>query len=133
MATITTCRGTRAVSMGLLVLLAFSARAVAASGWDCTYEGGGSDPAHYVTHFQKRDGMLVEPHWPAAIAYRILVDTSDRLVAVHASSERTSFRRDAEGSVSVIMIDKHNGRMRRSSGDSGSDTDRVEFGTCERL
>jgi hypothetical protein len=114
-------------------MTAMPASAWAREGWDCTYEGAGDAPARYVSHFARHGGELVEPHWPNALTYRILVETSSVLIAAHANAEPPSYRHDTRGFAAVLMIDKMTGRMRRSEGGSRDATDHIEFGTCERL
>ncbi len=119
----------RLIGAGILTLLAFPASA--RGGWDCTYHGYGDDPARYVARLERRGGELVEPHWPAAIAYRVLVDTGDVLIAVHAYAIPPSFRRDAGGSATVLIINKINGHLRRSTSASG-ETEQILEGSCRR-
>lgn len=119
--------------LGLLCLAGVApAHAAGRGGWDCSYEGNGDDPARYVNRLEQRGDTLVEPHWPRSLTYRILIDTSDVLVAVHAYAEPPAFRRDALGGATVIVINKVSGRMRRSSGTSRDDADQILFGRCNR-
>ena len=122
----------RLVGLGILTLLASSTAAAARIGWDCSYEGYGSDPARYVARFERRGNELVEPHWPASIAYRILVDTRDIEIAVHAYEIPPTFRRSARGSATVLIFNKITGHMRRSTTASGED-DQISEGSCTRL
>jgi hypothetical protein len=119
------------VLAGIAALACSAQPASAREGWDCNYAGTGADAARYVTHFEKRGADLVEPHWPAPISYRILVNTHETLVAVHAYAEPSSFRRDTQAGAIVLMIDKRTGRLRRSSVTDGDDTDQVLAGRCE--
>jgi len=120
----------------LLGLLAFAIAAVpvaaSAGGWSCTYMGSGADAARYVTRLEQRGHELIEPHWEAPIAYRILVDTRDMMVAVHAYAVPPSFRRDPKGVAIVFIINKYTGRMRRSTGGSDDLADEILTGSCER-
>ena len=131
-------RGLMTKSMRLLAglltiaVLAAPGAALARPGWDCTFQGTGSDPARYIAHREIHGRELVEPHWPATIAYRIMVDTREFLIATRAYVVPPTFRRDGRGVVTVLMIDKLNGRMRRSTGESGEGDDRIETGLCER-
>jgi len=115
-----------------LVVLAAPGTALAHPGWDCTFQGRGADPARYIAHLEIRGRELVEPHWPTATDYRIMVDSRDFLIATRAIVVPPAFRRDARGTATVLMIDKRSGRMRRSTGESGDGDDRVETGFCER-
>lgn len=117
----------------VLALAGIACPAAAREGWNCTYADSGSDSARYETRLEKRGHELIEPHWPASIAYKILVDTRDMLVAVHAYAEPPSFRRDPRGVAVVLIINKYSGQMRRSSGGSGEAEDRVLTGSCERF
>ena len=115
-----------------ITVLAAPVAALARPGWDCTFQGTGSDPARYIAHLEIHGRELVEPHWPATIAYRILVDSREFLIATRAYIVPPTFRRDARGVATVLMIDKLDGRLRRSTGDSGEAEDRIETGFCER-
>jgi hypothetical protein len=119
---------------GLVAVAVLSAptAALARPGWDCTFQGTGSAPARYIAHLEIHGRELVEPHWPAATAYRIMVDTREFLIATRATVVPPAYRRDARGVATVLMIDKLNGRMRRSTGESGEGDDRIETGLCER-
>ncbi len=124
--------GNRARRVGLAVLVIFmnAAPPAAARGvWNCTYEGG--DSAHYVMRFEKRASDVVEPHWPHPVFYRILLDTREMLVAVHAYVAPPSFRRDARAGAAVVIIDKRRGRLHRSATAAGDSTDQVIEGRCE--
>jgi hypothetical protein len=127
---------TRNSGAWLGVLLAFASLATPAAareGWNCNYSGQGTDPARYVTRLERRGHELIEPHWTAPIAYRILVDTRDMLVAVHAYAEPPSFRRDPRGVAVVLIINKYTGQMRRSTAGTGELDDHILTGSCERL
>jgi hypothetical protein len=115
-----------------LVFLAFASPAVARSGWDCSFEGGGSNPARYIAHLDIRGHDLIEPHWPASTAYRILVDTRDILIAARAYDIPPTFRNDARGAGIVLILNKRDGHMRRSTSTMGEPTDRIETGFCDR-
>jgi hypothetical protein len=119
---------------GLVVfaILAAPGAALARPGWDCTFQGTGADPARYIAHLEIRGRELIEPHWPATTAYRITVDSREFLIATRAYVIPPAFRRDARGIAIVLMIDKLNGRLRRSTGESGEGNDRIETGFCER-
>jgi hypothetical protein len=122
---------------GCLLFLAFLASPAAARpGWDCTFtsagEGDGSNPARTITHLDIKDRELVEPHWPASIAYRILVDTRDMLIAARGYEIAPTYRRDAEGAAAVLILNKRDGRMRRATSTMGEPYDRIETGFCER-
>jgi hypothetical protein len=118
---------------GCLVFLAFLASpATASPGWDCTFEGGGSDPARYISHLDIRGRELVEPHWPATTAYRILIDTRDMLIAARGYDIPPTFRSDARGAGIVLILNKRDGHMRRSTSMMGEPYDRIETGSCER-
>jgi len=116
----------------LLFLVAMAAPAAARPGWDCTFEGEGNDPARTIAHLDVRGHNLVEPHWPASIAYRILVDTRDMLIAARGYDIPPTFRRDARGSATVIILNKRDGHLRRSTSELGEPYDRIESGFCER-
>ena len=116
---------------GYLVFLAFLASPAAARpGWDCTFEGEGA--ARTIAHLQLRGHDLMEPHWPATIAYRILVDTRDMLIAARGYDIPPTFRRDARGSATVLILNKRDGHLRRSTSELGEPYDRIETGFCER-
>jgi hypothetical protein len=115
----------------VLILFAVIAGPAQARGWDCRYEGGGSNGARYVTRFEWRGFELIEPHWPNSTAYRIVTDNRDMLIAVHADAGST-YRHARHTSVTVVVLDKETGRMRRSTAESADDFDRVEFGKCAR-
>ena len=100
--------------------------------WNCTYEGSGTGPAHYVTRLERRGVFLVEPHWPSPVAYRILVDSRDILIAVRATTTPPSFRRDAGGAATVLFINKLTGRMRRAGLATGQPDEQSLIGICER-
>ena len=118
---------------GCLIFLAFLASPAAARpGWDCTFEGGGSNPARYIAHLDIRGRELVEPHWPASVAYRILVDTRDMLIAARGYDIPPTFRRDARGAATVLILNKRDGHLRRSTSELGEPNDRIETGFCER-
>jgi hypothetical protein len=117
----------------LLALASLANPAAAREGWNCNYADQGADPARYVTRLEKHGHELIEPHWAAPIAYHILVDTRDMLVAVHAYAEPPSFRRDPRGIAVVLIINKYTGQMRRSSGGSGEADDHILTGSCERI
>jgi hypothetical protein len=119
---------------GFLLALALCAPTAAAArhGWDCTFEGAGSDPARYIAHLELRGHEIIEPHWPATIAYHVLVDTNDMLIAARAYDIPPTFRRDALGAATVLIINKRNGHMRRSTAEMGEADDRIETGYCER-
>ncbi len=122
---------------GCLVFLLFLASPAAARpGWDCTFtgagEGGGNNPARYIAHLDIRGRELVEPHWPASIAYRILVDTRDMLIAARGYDIPPTFRRDARGAATVLILNKRDGHLRRSTSELGEPDDRIETGYCER-
>jgi hypothetical protein len=122
----------RLASIVAIAVLAAPVAALARPGWDCTFQGTGSAPARYIAHLEVRGRELVEPHWPAATDYRIMVDSREFLIATHAIVVPPAFRRDARGTATVLMIDKRNGRLRRSTGESGEGGDRIETGFCER-
>lgn len=125
-------REIRIRTLCIAALVVGGAQAAAAREvWNCTYEGYGDDPARYVTHFEERGNEIVEAHWPNSLTYRIIVNTHDSLVAVHAYSIPPSFRRDARAGAMVLMIDKRSGRLHRSTTQSGDSTDQVLGGTCE--
>jgi hypothetical protein len=113
-------------------LAALPAQAHMRQGWNCTYEGLGADPAHYVTKIERRGALLVEPHWPVPVTYRILADTSDLLIAARASTAPASFRRDARGEATVLFINKQTGRMRRAAFATGESGGQTLIGVCER-
>lgn len=115
----------------IYLLVAASGTAAARQGWDCQYEGSGAGSARYMTHFDWRGRELIEPHWPAAIAYQILVDTRDILIAAHAYEVPPTFREDAEGAATVLVLNKVTGRLRRSSIKAEESGDEVSYGTCE--
>ncbi|HUO93003.1 MAG TPA: hypothetical protein VMU22_08780 [Rhizomicrobium sp.] len=116
------------LALGLLTPSA----AAAGPGWDCTFEGAGGDAAHYIAHLDLRGRKLIEPHWPASIAYRILVDTRDMLIAARAYEIAPTFRSNASGAATVLMINKRDGRLRRATTSMGGPDDRIETGTCAR-
>lgn len=120
----------RVTAMALALLAATPA--VARTGWDCAFEGYGANPARYELHIERRGSELVEPHWPAALAYRVLVDSRDILVAAHAYAMPPSFRRDARGTAYVLIINKQDGHAQRSVVTSGAD-DEVMEGNCRRF
>jgi hypothetical protein len=113
-------------------LLALPGQALARQGWNCTYEGMGSDPAHYVTKIERHGDLLVEPHWPVPVTYRILADTRDMLIAARASTMPPSFRRDARGEATVLFLNKQTGRMRRAAFATGEPGGQTLIGVCER-
>lgn len=118
---------------GCLLFLVFLASPVAARpGWDCTFEGGGSNPARTIAQLDIRGRELIEPHWPASSAYRILVDTRDMLIAARGYDIPPTFRRDARGAAVVLILNKRDGHLRRSTSDLGEPYDRIEMGLCER-
>ncbi|HTW36355.1 MAG TPA: hypothetical protein VMD53_17165 [Rhizomicrobium sp.] len=118
---------------GYLLFLAFLASPAAASpGWDCTFEGAGSDPARTIAHLDIRGHEIIEPHWPASIAYRVLVDTRDMLIAARGYDIPPTFRSDARGSATVLILNKRDGHLRRSTSALGEPYDRIETGFCER-
>jgi len=106
--------------------------AMAGPGWDCTFEGAGSDPARYIAHLDLKGRQLIEPHWPATIAYHILVDTRDMLIAARAYEIAPTFREDARGAATVLMLNKRDGHLRRTTTSMGDPDDRIETGTCAR-
>jgi hypothetical protein len=114
-----------------LALFAVIAGPAQARGWDCRYEGEGANGARYVTRFEWRGFELVEPHWPNSTTYRIVTDNRDMLIAVHADAG-SPYRRIRHASVTVVVLDKETGRMRRSTAENADDFDRVEFGRCTR-
>ena len=114
-----------------LGLLAPSAT-MAGPGWDCTFEGVGDDPAHYISYLDLKGHALIEPHWPATIAYHILVDTRDMLIAARAYEIAPTFRSDARGAATVLMLNKRDGHLRRTTTSMGDPGDRIETGTCQR-
>jgi hypothetical protein len=118
--------------LGILALVALPSAAAARGGWDCNFEGNGSDPARYVTRFAERGNDLVETHWPVSIPYRILVDTRDIEIAVHAYDIPPTFRRDARGAATVLIFNKLTGRMRRSTV-ATDEADQILEGSCVRL
>ena len=121
--------------IGLAVCAALSAlpaQALARQGWNCTYEGAGSDPARYVTKIERRGGLLVEPHWPVPVTYRILADSRDMLIAARASTVPPSFRRDARGEATVLFLNKQTGRLRRAAFATGEAGGQTLVGVCER-
>jgi hypothetical protein len=119
---------------GLLAVTVLAApeAALARRGWDCTFQGTGADPARYIAHLEIHGRELVEPHWPSATTYRIMVDSREFLIATRAYAVPPGFRRDPRATATVLMIDKRNGRLRRSTGESGEGDDRIETGLCER-
>jgi hypothetical protein len=127
-----------AMRMGWIGLAACATLAVlpdeafARQRWNCTYEGMGSDPAHYVTKIERRGNLLVEPHWPVPVTYRILADTHDMLIAARASTAPPSFRRDARGEATVLFINKQTGHMRRAAFATGETGGQTLIGVCER-
>src|SRR5271154_6920343 len=109
---------------GCFAFLVFLASPAAARpGWDCTFEGAGNNPARYIAHLDIRGHELVEPHWPASIAYRILVDTRDMLIAARGYDIPPTFRRDARGAATVLMLNKRDGHLRRSTSELGEPDD----------
>jgi hypothetical protein len=116
----------------LLFLVFLASPAVARPGWDCTFEGAGSEPARTISHLDIRGHDLIEPHWPASTAYRILVDTRDMLIAARAYDIPPTFRSDARGAGLVLILNKRDGHMRRSTSVMGEPYDRIETGFCER-
>jgi len=122
----------RLLGLGILALVALPTAAAARGGWDCNFEGNGANPARYVTRFAQRGDQLIEARWPASIAYRILVDTRDTEIAVHAYDIPPTFRRDARGSAVVLIFNKLNGRIRRSTITTDEADQNLE-GSCERL
>lgn len=129
-----TGKAKRAISALPLIclLLAAPGMALAGQGWDCQYTGSSADSARYMAHFDRRGNELIEPRWPASIPYRILVDTRDLLIAVHAYEVPPTFRQDAQGAAIVLVVNKATGRMRRSviKGEEGAAD--VSYGTCEK-
>jgi hypothetical protein len=119
---------------GLLAVATFAVPGVAIAhpGWDCSFEGSGSNPARYISHLEIHGRELVEPHWPAATAYRILVDDREFLIAARAYVVPPTFRGDARAMATVVTINKINGRLRRTTGESGGAADRIETGVCDR-
>ena len=115
-----------------VAILAAPGVAMAHPGWDCAFEGSGSDPARYISHLEIHGRELVEPHWPAATAYRILVDDREFLIAARAYVVPPTFRRDSRAMATVVTINKINGRLRRTTGESGEAADRIETGVCNR-
>lgn len=116
----------------LLILAVFASPAVARPGWDCTFEGDGNNPARTIAHLDIRGHDIVEPHWPATVAYRILVDTRDMLIAARGYDIPPTFRSDARGSATVLILSKRDGHLRRSTSELGEPYDRIETGSCER-
>jgi hypothetical protein len=116
----------------LLALASLVSPAVASPGWDCTFEGAGSEPARTISHLDIRGHDLIEPHWPASTAYRILVDTRDMMIAARAYDIPPTFRSDARGAGIVLILNKRDGHMRRSTSVMGEPYDRIETGFCER-
>ncbi len=119
-------------AVSLLFLAFLASPAAARPGWDCTFEGGGDSPARYIAHLDMRGRELVEPHWPASIAYRILVDTHDMLIAARAYDIPPTYRSDARGAGIVLILNKRDGHLRRSTSVMGEPYDRIETGFCER-
>ncbi|HKD21984.1 MAG TPA: hypothetical protein VKB71_08205 [Rhizomicrobium sp.] len=113
-------------------LAVLPAPALARQGWNCTYEGRGSDPAHYVTKIERRGDLLVEPHWPVPVTYRILADNHEMLIAARAATVPPSFRRDARGEATVLFINKQTGHMRRAAFATGEADGQTLVGVCER-
>lgn len=121
----------RAIAAALLALLLCPSQGLARTGLDCVFEGYGADPARYDAHFERRGDEFIEPHWPASLAFRVLVDTREALIAVHAYATPPSFRRDAAGTAVILFVDKLNGRAQRSTVTSGREN-QVQEGTCRR-
>jgi hypothetical protein len=115
----------------LLFLVLFTSPAAASPDWDCTFEGG-SDAARTIAHLDIRGREVIEPHWPATVAYRILVDTRDMLIAARGYGIPPTFRGDARGSATVLILNKRDGHLRRSTSEMGEPYDRIETGSCER-
>lgn len=114
---------------GIVSALALIASSAAArERWDCTYED--AEAARYVAHFDVRAEELVEAHWGKPVVYRILKDTREALVAVHAFAEPSAFRRDTEAGADVLIIDKRTGRMKRSTVVPGDALDETRTGQC---
>jgi len=51
---------------------------------------------------------------------------------VHAYIAPRAFRQSARGGAVVLILNRATGRMRRSLGASGEETDRVDFGLCAK-
>jgi hypothetical protein len=119
-------------TLGIVAFMAAPPASAARSDWECSYQDYGSGSAHYVVHFEPRGNELIEPHWPAPIAYHILVDTHDMLIAARAYIIAPTFRGDARGAATLLIINKVTGHLRRSSSESGKENDQVSYGNCEK-
>jgi hypothetical protein len=116
----------------LVLTLCAPSAAMAAHGWDCVFEGEGPDPSRSIAHLELRGHELIEPRWPATVAYHILVDTNDMLIAARAYDIPPTFRSDARGAATILIVNKRNGHLRRTTTEMGEAEDRIEQGTCER-
>ena len=115
----------------LFALIALAPAAAAARpGWDCTFESEGT--ARTIVHLDVRGREILEPHWPATVAYRVLVDTRDMLIAARAYDIPPTFRSDARGAGIVLILNKRDGHIRRATSVMGEPYDRIETGSCER-
>jgi hypothetical protein len=110
------------------VALALRCGAAAAHGWDCSFQASGDDPARYVTRFTQQGRELIDPHWPGRIAYRILLDNREFVIAAHAYAQAPAYRREAVAGAHVVIIDKLSGRIRRSTVEPGADE--IREGLC---
>jgi hypothetical protein len=123
---------TRLLGWFCALMVLAPAAASARPGWDCTFESAGDNPARTIAHLDIRGHELVEPHWPASVAYRILVDTRDMLIAARGYDIPATFRNDARGAGTILILNKRNGHLRRSTSALDEAYDRIETGFCER-